>query len=317
MDPVCHALAGAALGEAGLRKRTPLGMATLVVAANVPDIDVLVYATDALHVHVRRGWTHGPIGLLVLPLALAGLMLAWDRLVRQRGSAPPPRASWTWLVALSYIGALSHPLLDFLNSYGIRLLMPFSERWFYGDALFIVDPWMYLMLGGAFVVARWRARRDADAGMRAARAGIALAAVYIGLMLGSNVWARSAVRAGLDRAGLPAETRFMVTPVWLNPFVREVLIDTGPRYEKGFVWFEPAPHFRPAGYGVTVNRDDPAALEAADTERGRQYLGWSRFPFFVVERGADGSTVVHVEDARYAGEGMSGWSRLTLLRRGN
>ncbi len=30
--------------------------------------------------------------------------------------------------------------MDWLNSYGVRLLMPFSNRWFYGDALYIVDP---------------------------------------------------------------------------------------------------------------------------------------------------------------------------------
>jgi nucleoside-diphosphate-sugar epimerase len=49
MDPVCHTLAGAAIGEAGLKQRTSLGMATLIVAANLPDVDVLVYATGHLH----------------------------------------------------------------------------------------------------------------------------------------------------------------------------------------------------------------------------------------------------------------------------
>ena len=37
--------------------------------------------------------------------------------------------------------------MDVLNSYGVRLLMPFSGRWFYGDALYIVDPWLYLAAG--------------------------------------------------------------------------------------------------------------------------------------------------------------------------
>lgn len=311
MDPVCHTLAGAAIGEAGLKQRTSLGMATLLVAANLPDVDVLAYATDALAVHVRRGWTHGPIGLLVLPLALTAVMLSWDRLVRQRWSNAPPRASGPQLVLLAYAGAVSHPLLDFLNSYGIRLLMPFSERWFYGDALFIVDPWMYLLLGGAVVAARLHARRGRPWSTRAARAGLAAAAVYVALMLVSNLVARSTVRAGLDRAGVPPETRFMVTPVFANPFVREVLIDMGDRYEKGFVRFGPRPHFRPAGYGITTNLADPDARVAASTERGRQYLGWSRFPFFVVER-LQNRTLVHVNDARYAGDGQDSWARETI-----
>ncbi len=312
MDPVCHTLAGAAIGEAGLKQRTSLGMATLLVAANLPDVDVLVYATDALAVHVRRGWTHGPVGLIVLPLALVAVMLAWDRLVRQRRAHAPPPASGPQLVLLAYVGALSHPFLDFLNSYGIRLLMPFSERWFYGDALFIVDPWMYLLLGGAVVAARVLARRGRSASGRAARAGLAAAAVYVAVMLGSNLVARATVRAGLDRAGVPSETRFMVTPVFANPFAREVLIDMGDRYEKGFVWFDPRPHFRPAGYGISTNLADPAALAAASTERGRQYLGWSRFPFFVVERLED-RALVHVNDARYAGDGQDSWARETIV----
>ena len=43
---------------------------------------------------------------------------------------------------------LTHPALDWLNNYGMRWLMPFDGRWFYGDALFIIDPWVWLVLGG-------------------------------------------------------------------------------------------------------------------------------------------------------------------------
>ena len=54
---------------------------------------------------------------------------------------------------------LTHPALDWLNTYGIRLLMPFDGRWFYGDVLFIVDPWVWLLLGTAVLLAhsgsRW------------------------------------------------------------------------------------------------------------------------------------------------------------------
>ena len=53
---------------------------------------------------------------------------------------------------------MSHPFLDWLNTYGVRLLMPFSERWFYGDALFIVDPFLWIVLGGAVMLA-WTTHR--------------------------------------------------------------------------------------------------------------------------------------------------------------
>src|ERR687895_2677053 len=143
MDNVCHTLVGAALAEAGLKRRTALGAATLMIGANFPDIDVL--AVPLGHsVDFRRGWTHGVLALVVLPFLLTAIMLAWDRVVparrarrtdveRQRSVVPRQ------VLLLSAISILTHPALDWTNEYGMRWLMPFSGRWFYGDTLFIVD----------------------------------------------------------------------------------------------------------------------------------------------------------------------------------
>lgn len=310
MDPICHTLAGAALGKAGLERRTSLAMTTLMLAANAPDIDIAVLATGTLQMYFRRGWTHGVVAMVVLPVLLAGLMLAWDRLVRQRRAQPPPRADAQQLLLLSYIGTWSHPFLDFLNSYGVRLLKPFSDRWFYGDALYIVDPWMYLLLGGT-VFAAWAAARGGSPKPWIARVGLGLAGVYIGVMLGANAWARSVVATGLARAG-HADARFMVTPVFINPFRREVIIDAGDRYERGFVWFEPQPHFRPAGFGVSKGLGDPASNQAMLKPLAQQYLLWSRFPFFVVDRTA-GRTRVFLNDYRYSDPtARGGWAGVEI-----
>src|SRR5215510_3396949 len=59
MDNLCHTLVGAALGEAGLKRRTRFGNATLMIASNLPDVDVLVFASNTPPVAFRRGWTHG------------------------------------------------------------------------------------------------------------------------------------------------------------------------------------------------------------------------------------------------------------------
>jgi hypothetical protein len=83
-------------------------------------------------------------------------------------------------------------------------------------------------------------------------------------------------------------------------------------YEKGFLWFDPLPHFRPAGYGVNVNASDPAAEQAARSPRFAAFLMWSRFPFFVVERTAT-RTVVVINDYRYSGPGgREGWATQSL-----
>ena len=150
MDPIAHTFAGAALAAAGLRRRTPLATAALVLGANAPDIDALSYvvAGSFESLAFRRGWTHGVLALAVLPFLLTGLLLLWDRQVRRRRQphAAPARAGP--LLGLAALSVASHPLLDWLNNYGLRWLMPFDGRWFYGDALFIIDPWVWLLLGG-------------------------------------------------------------------------------------------------------------------------------------------------------------------------
>jgi inner membrane protein len=154
LDNFCHTLVGAACGEAGLKHRTRYGNATLMIAANLPDIDVLSFLTDTAPISFRRGWTHGILAQLLLPIAFAGVMYATGRLLARRraprdgerhGDSPPLHAGW--LLLLSYVGVYSHVFLDFLNNYGVRLLSPFDWRWFYGDAAFIADVWMWLALG--------------------------------------------------------------------------------------------------------------------------------------------------------------------------
>jgi membrane-bound metal-dependent hydrolase YbcI (DUF457 family) len=158
MDNVCHTLVGAAFGEAGLKQRTRFGQSTLMIAANLPDLDVLVFATDVPSVAFRRGWTHGTMAQALLPVLLATTFYAIGRMRSVRADGVPVRMGW--LLLLSYVGVLSHVALDWLNSYGIRLPMPFDGRWFYGDTLFIIDPWLWLTLG----VGVWLARRRGGPG---------------------------------------------------------------------------------------------------------------------------------------------------------
>jgi len=183
LDPLAHTLVGAALARTRLARAVPFATATLVAAANLPDVDVLAYvAGEDAALGFRRGPTHGPLGLLLLPPLLVALVaLATRRRRRQRGEAFPART----LLALAYLGALTHPLLDFLNVYGVRLLSPFSNRWYYGDALFIVDPWFWLILGAAVFLVR-APTRPALALWSAAAAG----ATYLLFLQPTPAWAR-------------------------------------------------------------------------------------------------------------------------------
>ncbi len=324
MDNICHTLTGAALGHAGLASRTRYGMATLMVAANLPDIDVAVFFTDTLPMAFRRGWTHGVVAQVVLPIGLAGVVWMLGRRSRAPDHGPPgvgervsqagtaSVVSFPQLLLLSFVGLYSHILLDLLNSYGLRILMPLSGRWFFGDALYIIDPWMWVALGVGVWLARSGRRRGAGPGPRPARMALAAVTLYAAAMFASNLWARVEVREGLARAGRPGDMRFMVTPVFGNPFRREVLVDTGDRYEKGLLWFGPGPHFRPAGYGVDIGFDLPGAAEALATPRAQAYLSWARFPFVVLDESVAPPRLI-LNDFRYSDTtGRLGWAGLSL-----
>lgn len=156
MDPLAHTLFGATMAEAGLKRKTALATATLIIGANIPDIDaaaMLVSSDYALL--VRRGWTHGILALFIWPFLLTGIMLVVDRLLKSRQKARPgPPVHKGWLLGVAFLGVWSHPLLDWLNTYGVRILMPFDGTWFYGDTLFIIDPWLWLLVGAGVVLAR-------------------------------------------------------------------------------------------------------------------------------------------------------------------
>lgn len=167
MDPLAHTLFGATMAEAGLKRKTALATATLLIGANIPDVDaVAMLISSDYALQVRRGWTHGILALMVWPFLLTGMMLGIDRLLQRwrirsnRGNStaqnmregPPMRPAI--LLGIAFLGVWSHPLLDWLNTYGIRLLMPFSDTWFYGDSLFIIDPWFWLLAGAGVVLAR-------------------------------------------------------------------------------------------------------------------------------------------------------------------
>jgi inner membrane protein len=158
MDPLTHTLVGASLAATELGKRTSGAAAALVVGANLPDVDVLSYVvgSDAA-LGFRRGWTHGILALAILPALLALVLWLAEQWRATRRAREPISAGW--LLALSYLAVLTHPAMDWLNTYGMRWLMPFRDTWFYGDAVFIVDPWLWMILGVAWLLGRRPTRR--------------------------------------------------------------------------------------------------------------------------------------------------------------
>ena len=296
MDNVCHTLVGAAFGEAGLKRRSRYGNAALIIASNLPDLDVLVFATGTPSVSFRRGWTHGVLAQLLLPVALTAVIWLADRVARRGGDDEGTPLRVGWLLLLSYLGVYSHVFLDLLNNYGIRLLAPFDWRWFYGDAVFIIDPWLWLALGAGIWVSR-RNRTTAPA-----RASLVFAGCYITVMLLSASAARAVVADAWRQARRSEPRAVMVGPIALTPFTRVFIVDAGDRYETGvFDWWPTSLRFDPEP--VPKNDRDPIVAAARQQSLGIQgFLVWSRFPFWRLEP-VEGGTRVTVGDMRFVSAG--------------
>ena len=80
MDNVTHSLFGWTVARAGIDRRVPYATATLVLASNAPDIDILAGLRSGVdYLAVHRGPTHGPLGVVGLGLVIAGIISAWAR----------------------------------------------------------------------------------------------------------------------------------------------------------------------------------------------------------------------------------------------
>lgn len=302
MDNLTHTLVGAALGEAGLRRRTALATPTLLIGANLPDVDAAAYLWGSLAaLEWRRGWTHGVLAWLVLPLLLAGAVLGLARLAARRGWRPERPLRPRQILLLSVVAVWSHPFFDWLNTYGVRLLMPFSRRWFYGDTLFIVDPWLLLALGLGVALARRRERKDSASQSRPARLALAAAAAYVVLNFAGTRAAERAVRAAN-----PDARDVLAGPVVLDPLRRELLVEDGAVYRMGSFGLLPGGGWHLDDPAIPTGADGPAARLARATPQGSTFLRWARFPYF----SADGDTL-RISDARYTSR-RAGWASVAI-----
>ena len=281
MDNLTHSLVGALIGQAGLKKRTGLAMPALIVGANLPDVDGVCMLMGTQGLALRRGLTHGPIAWVLLPLVLAAILWGFDRWQSGRGkrpeARPPVRFGQLYLLALT--ACLTHPALDWLNSYGIRFLSPFSQRWFYGDALFIIDLWLWLGLG----FATWRSLRLERRGRHfegTAHVALGIALLYAGI----NVAQSQAAKAMNSSSAV-----LIPNPVPLAFWQRQDISGEGD----GLWWIDG----REVG-DVPLSRCNLDAARRSDPDADA-FLVWSRAPY--LERLPDGRWLLG--DARFAGRG--------------
>lgn len=151
---------GLATAKAGLERLSPGATAVCIIAANAPDADIITLIGGRwTYLHHHRGITHSIVGTIALALLIPSIFYLVDLIIAQL-KRRPPRVKFRGLLLASLIASATHPLMDWTNNYGVRPLLPWSGQWFYGDLVFILDPWLWLTLGGAAFLltarTRWR-----------------------------------------------------------------------------------------------------------------------------------------------------------------
>jgi inner membrane protein len=309
LDNLTHSLAGWALGQAGLKTRSRKGLAALILGANMPDIDVFFGNAPWGPLAMHRGFTHGLVGgVILLPPVLAGLLWLLDRWQVGRGttfkSGLPMH--FGWLVALAYIGTLTHPFLDMLTTYSVQLFSPLSKSWYHADALFIIDIWVWLVLGISIVVSRRREQAGRE-WRRLPQAAIGLVVAYIA----ANLFITEQVDAKVREYRPQAQAIFASPPPFWS-------------WQRDIVWREAGCYgrasYRPFGAGFVpsdvcepTNMGDPEVRLALSRDPNlAKFLKWSILPQAEVSRGRC-ATKVTIGDARYGELGKSRLARETII----
>jgi inner membrane protein len=253
-----HTLVGLGLARSGLDEWAPHAIWTAVIAANLPDIDgISAFSGTANYLTFHRGITHGAIGILALSLILAAIMQTIAGNFRTH-------------FAVALIAMLTHPALDFANTYGIRPLAPFNGRWIYGDFMFVIDPWLDLLLMGMLIVSACLPRNR----KRVASLGLMLAALYIG----GRIELRDIARRQLEDFGRRVDGYMTsaVSPQMLSPFAFTGVVETNDA-----VFNVDANVF--GGVGPELARiwkspESAAVVAARNTPAAKALLSFARFP---------------------------------------
>ena len=341
MDNVTHTLFGVTLGRTSLGRAGRGITATLIIASNSPDLDIAAAAGGgARYLQWHRGMTHGPLGVVALGLLSAIIVHIGQRLVDRRASgtpvdgdrSPAVNAPLHMLCAAGVIGTLFHVLMDLPTSYGVRVLSPFSWRWFGVDWMPIIDIYLLIALGsGLFLRRSTREARQRNAAIVFTFAAaiyavrgymhhqaLDLAPRLFGPALPPRCDPPSAAEPALDfwpkpvtapaSPGRRCLVEIAAMPTFTSPFDWRIIAQMSNAYEIHEVNLLDARLRDTAGDGTfwrqtirypNIWSDD--VRRAAATNLGQVFLGFSRFPAARAARDAAGASTVRFTDMRFVG----------------
>lgn len=322
MDNLTHTLTGIALGQAGLKRKSRYAMLALILASNIPDIDIITRARGSLaYLEHHRGISHSLIGFTVLSAALALGVFAFARRAKPRPGAPP--ASLKWLLIVCWIGAAAHVLMDFSNDYGVRPFLPFSGRWFALNIVPVIDMWLLLALILGLCIPGVLRLVGEEVGVRRENAASGRRGAIVALCAVAALWGargishhRALALLGASTYGGENPTAIGAFPSFSNPFDWRGVVETDSAF---YLMDTGAMTSDFDGGGAVILRKPPpsAALSAAKQSITAQaFLNFARLPYAVVY--ADENDFrVYLRDLRFARPGSQDWNFTAEIVVGN
>jgi inner membrane protein len=279
-----------------------------VLAANSPDADVVVGIFgdrwDLLQHH--RGITHSLVGTAFLALLAPLIFYGFDRLwalVRRHA----PKTNFRGLLIASCIVTATHPILDWTNNYGIRFLLPWNPHWSYGDLVFIVDPFLWLILVVGLLLI-WRAGNEWRA--KIAFASFAIVVAYWGALEFAHSRAVAQGREAAQQIVIAkgeSIVRLAAMPTLANPLRWDCVFETNKAsYRFPVALNGQTPAGRVVRYAKPTGPLAAALQEVSDQKSARVFLGFARFPVAqLADPNCTRQTLLQIADLRYTEPGRS------------
>jgi len=304
LEPITHFLFGANLGRAGLNRKTALATATLTLAAEAPDLDVFSrFGGSAFALNHHRGFTHSFLGVPIVAAAVVAFVYGIWRLRGRKTRDPnlPPR--WGLLFIYACLAGLSHILLDYTNSYGIRPFWPFSERWYSWDIVYIYEPVIFVVLILGLIVpslfslinGEISSRRTPDK-LPPGRVAASLALLAVCALWGLRDYQHRRALAVLEARnylGVDA-LRISAYSYPTNPFRWYAVAETPAFFASMDVnSLTPAIDSQAAMQIRYKPEETPVTTAAKQTYLGQVYLSWAQYPFVEAEQLDPGITNNH------------------------
>lgn len=299
MDPLTHFLSGVIASRAGLKRLSPQAHWIVPLAAMAPDVDAVAgFWSPETYLAWHRQWTHA---FAAAPL-VAGLpvLVAWLRFGR--------RLVWKGGYLASLPAVLLHDALDLTNVYGVRALLPFSDRWLRLDLVGVLDLWIWAVLLAAVLGPMLGRLVSREIGARNGRGhGAAILALLGLLVYMGGRWllherAVATMEARLYQGEIPLRVAALPSPA--NPFRWRGLVETQSFY--AICQVELGEEFDPTTarilYKAGSDKEPSAAERAArSSQTFRIFLDFSQFPLwrFIPVDQPEGGVRVEAMDLRF------------------